>query len=67
MLLFPNLLGVKLYIAGKFNGNLRARNTQLIFRRNIPLQRLVKKITYAQKNVTTFTGIFGIHLWFYYD
>jgi hypothetical protein len=65
-ILFPNIVGIKLYIAGKFNGRLRSLSKQLVLKKNIPVQRLVHKINYAQQNVVTFTGIFGIHLWLYY-
>lgn len=65
ILVKPLLLGVKVEIAGKVNGKLRARKQVFQFGLQIPSQRFSAKIDYSFLEAHTYTGIFGIKVWFY--
>jgi hypothetical protein len=61
-----NYSGIKLIIRGKFNGNTRARMRKLIWGHALPTQELYQIVDYGYFPVITYTGIFGIHIWFYF-
>jgi hypothetical protein len=61
--LYRNLLGLKLKISGKINGASRTRHI-IFLEGKVALSSKTADIYYAFTNVITFTGIFGIKLWF---
>lgn len=66
----PYLLTYRIRISGKFNGRLRtSRKVLWLLGSNYAQhdQSLKTKIAYDFTEVSTYTGVFGIHTWFYYS
>jgi hypothetical protein len=60
-------IGIKLLIRGKFNGKTR-RNKRFIFiSKKSSIQKFGVSLDYFYKELHTFTGSFGIHIWFFFN
>jgi hypothetical protein len=63
----PIFFGIKVRVSGKFHGKSRSRTRTLyIYRNIIPLLTFRSKIMYHYRTLSTYTGIFGLHIWMFY-
>lgn len=62
-----NIIGVQLLLKGKISvaGNARTRKIMLKFG-NASFTTLAQKVSYSHSTVSTFTGVLGVHIWFFY-
>ncbi len=60
---YRNLVGLKLKISGKINGASRTRDINFL-EGKVALSSKTADVYYAFTNAVTFTGTFGIKLWF---
>jgi small subunit ribosomal protein S3 len=58
------ILGIKVQVAGRLNGNEMAR-TEWIREGRVPLQTLRADIDYAEKRANTIYGVLGIKVWLF--
>jgi len=63
--IYRNLSGLKLKVSGKINGASRTRQIVLL-EGKVPLSSKSSGIYYAFTNAMTFTGVFGVKLWFHF-
>ena len=59
------VLGIKIQIAGKINGKLRAKTRCFNVGLSVPAQALCSNIDYSLVEAFTYTGVFGIKVWVY--
>jgi hypothetical protein len=63
-----NLTGYKILIDGKLQGKLETDTLIINFQRKekVPFQEFNKRVSYAISIARTYTGLFGVSVWFYY-
>jgi hypothetical protein len=60
----PAILGVHILLCGKFNGKRRTKSTKFRLGKPKAVQTLSNAVSYAYTSVPTYTGIFGMHIWY---
>jgi hypothetical protein len=66
----PLLVTYKIKIVGKFNGKLRSRVKLLSLYNHDARQvhqTIFSRSWYSYMEISTYTGIFGIHIWYYFN
>ena len=63
-ILSHDLIGLRLLVCGKLGARTQTRFKYLSFGRPIYTQMLAARLRYGYAEAETFTGTFGIHIWF---
>lgn len=59
-----NIIGIQVLICGKLGANTQTQFKYLTLGRSIYTQTLAARLRYGYAEAETFTGTFGIHIWF---
>jgi hypothetical protein len=62
----PTILGVSVLICGKINGKRRTKSRKLFLGKPKAVQTIGNHVSYAYTNVPSYTGAFGLHVWYVY-
>ena len=58
------IVGVQILLCGKINGNSRTQTVNFRLGQAVAAQTLSNTILYAAVESYTYTGVFGVHVWF---
>jgi hypothetical protein len=62
----PAILGISILICGKINGKRRTKSRKLSLGKPKAVQTIGNNVSYAYTNVPSYTGAFGLHVWYIY-
>lgn len=60
-----DLNGLKLYLFGKFNSSYITKKRYILFGDDFKTYSFFIKVNHVLTHINTFTGVFGLHLWYF--